>query len=471
MKRIHPNYLLVIGCLLIILGHFRFGIGILAFLEPIPFLLYLEQRRSRSALLLLFVSLLVGWTIATLKIVTHPIPWFIAPAYGLPIALFKALAFSLYLPFRGHRMAALIFPSAFVLTEWMQANLTPFASWGSMAYTQVDNIIWMQLLALGGPWLLGFVVLFLGFQGFLAVTNTDKTWNPVIPVLLVLAVYAFGAARLSFGEAKSREMMTVATVGTNSDVGASAFQSQEERKAKRDLIYSRMGLAGQAGAELVVWTEAAAGILPEEEPAFQQEIRQVVDSLNIAAIISYVVPLSFEPLRYENKYLAIDSSGTIIHEYLKHEPVPGEPAVKGVEPHQTFTLNGISMGGAICYDFDFPDLAREISKLDVDLVALPSSDWRGIDPIHTQMAIFRAVEGGYSLIRSTRWGLSAVADRFGRIQAMSSDLDETSKLMISQIPRESRRSIYSLSGDWVALLGLILLLVAGYQRISQEKSH
>ena len=53
--------------------------------------------------------------------------------------------------------------------------------------------------------------------------------------------------------------------------------------------------------------------------------------------------------------------------------------------------------GAICYDYDFPYLGLENARLNPSLVVLPSSDWKGIDSIHAQMASVRAIEGGYSL--------------------------------------------------------------------------
>ena len=105
----------------------------------------------------------------------------------------------------------------------------------------------------------------------------------------------------------------------------------------------------------------------------------------------------------------------MVYSYLKHEPVPGEPAVKGREKLEVTTIGGINLGGAICYDYDFPYLAREYGKIGADIVALPSSDWRGIDPLHTRMAAFRALEQGHSILRSTRFGLSAAITPYGEI--------------------------------------------------------
>ena len=79
----------------------------------------------------------------------------------------------------------------------------------------------------------------------------------------------------------------------------------------------------------------------------------------------------------------IRPDGEIDHVYLKHEPVPGEPAVRGMEPMTVVETPLGRASGAICYDYDFPYLAARHARLNVDIMALPSSDWRGIDPIHT----------------------------------------------------------------------------------------
>lgn len=124
-----------------------------------------------------------------------------------------------------------------------------------------------------------------------------------------------------------------------------------------------------------------------------------------------------------------------------------------------------TLGGAICYDFDYPDLARAHGRRGVDIVAVPSSDWRGIDPIHTQMAAVRAIEGGFSLVRSTRWGLSAAVDATGRPRAWRRG---DGGVMVAEVPRVNRWTLYSRLGEWVvALSGLLVgfaLLVAVRRR-------
>ena len=107
----------------------------------------------------------------------------------------------------------------------------------------------------------------------------------------------------------------------------------------------------------------------------------------------------------------------------------------------------MNLGGAICYDYDFPYLAKEYANINADIVALPSSDWRGIDPLHTRMAAYRAIEQGHSILRSTRFGLSAAINPYGEMLSQMSSYDNNNKIMISQLPRKGIRTIYSIIGD------------------------
>ena len=457
MKTIKPIYLLILAAAITAATHMRFGFGILIFLEAIPVLFYLDRTSGWRSKALLFTFLILGWTLTTLKIVTAPLPWFIAFGYGLPLATTRFASYLAFTSFRNSKKAHWVFPTLMVMGEWLQSSLTPFGSWGSAAYTQIDNIVWLQILSIGGIWLLSFGIYFISYQMYDGIRNGfAKTHLARIAIPIVL-LSIFGTARLTWADNSEYASLSVATVGTNSTIGGPELPSSEIRRQNRLKIFDRMRKASDAGSKLVVWTEGATGLLPDEEAGFQSQVAQLTDSLNITAMVSYVILLSTEPFFYENKYIIIDSEGSIQSTYLKHEPVPGEPCTKGVEPHTLFQMDDVSLGGAICYDLDFPALAREISKMGADVVAVPSSDWRGIDPIHTQMAGMRAIEGGFSMIRSTRWGLSATVDPYGRVIGQLSDFNSDEKILVSSVPKNGKRTIYSVLGDWVILAGLVLL--------------
>jgi apolipoprotein N-acyltransferase len=143
----------------------------------------------------------------------------------------------------------------------------------------------------------------------------------------------------------------------------------------------------------------------------------------------------------------INSNGVIDYTYHKHQPVPGEPSEKGKEPLKVFEIANTKVSGAICYDYDFPYLAREIGQLKADIVAIPSSDWRGIDPLHSQMAAFRAIEQGHSVLRSTRFGNSAAITPYGEIIAQMSSFDNNDRILMAHLPVKGMTTLYSIIGD------------------------
>lgn len=102
---------------------------------------------------------------------------------------------------------------------------------------------------------------------------------------------------------------------------------------------------------------------------------------------------------------------------------------------------------------------------------VPASDWRGIDPVHAQMAGLRAIESGVSVLRSTRFGLSLVVDPHGRVRAWRSSFEPGSGVMYAALSTARISTIYALCGDgplWAAAailaLGAVLAWRRGHQR-------
>ncbi len=240
-----------------------------------------------------------------------------------------------------------------------------------------------------------------------------------------------------------------------------AYPCLLKKKNQRDIqgIFNRTAKSAALGAKIVVWNEGAFLLDKTNETNWIDSIQTLANKSNVTIVASYILLTSEAPLRYENKFLLIDAKGKLLHTYLKHQPVPGEPAKKGVGPIQSFQIEGLNLGGAICYDYDFPYLAKENRKANSDIVALPSSDWRGIDPIHTQMACFRAIEQGHSIIRSTRFGLSAAISPYGNMVAKMSAFSSKDKLMISELPKKSITTIHSIIGDSFIYLCITFILL------------
>lgn len=105
-------------------------------------------------------------------------------------------------------------------------------------------------------------------------------------------------------------------------------------------------------------------------------------------------------------------------------------------------------------------MALEHAASGAGLVVVPSSDWRGIDPYHTQMARLRAIEGGFSVFRPVRAATSAAFDAYGRMRASMPFFENNSRVFTASVPTERVPTLYAVIGDSPAVLcGSYLLMV------------
>ena len=84
-----------------------------------------------------------------------------------------------------------------------------------------------------------------------------------------------------------------------------------------------------------------------------------------------------------------------------------------------------------------------------------------MDPLHTQMALFRGIENGAALFRPVNGGLSMAADARGRVLAAT-----RGPVMVADLPKWGRRTAYPFLRDllpWASvawLLGVAFILSA-----------
>lgn len=457
---------LVLFTALTVATHLRYGLGALAWIAAVPALIWLRGVQSwRGQLVLLGVGCL-AWTLAVLKIVTAPLVPALAPVFGVPIALCLTVPMLAYDVLRRRGVGPWAFPVLMIGGEWVQHTLTPFASWGAIAYTQADQLPLMQLAALGGLSAIGFVV-----HAVAAVI--DHAWahgwvaarrHVWAAAGLVLLAYAGGHARIAAATATPTQMMRIAMIDTDSGAGGLPLPTPAQAATWDATLVARTEAAAAAGATLVVWPEAAGLVRAEDEAQWRAARADDARRLNIDLVAAFVTPVATDPLRYENRYAWFGPDGALEHVYRKRFPVPGEPAIAGDAPAPLVERGAARLSGAICYDFDFPQLAKAHGARAVDVVVLPSSDWRGIDPIHTQMAAFRAIEGGFSLIRATRFGLSAAIDATGRMRAWNSAFEASPGFTIADVPAANTPTLFARLGDWPVAVGLLWLLGAFLRR-------
>ncbi len=324
---------LLLGAVLLVASQLRFGIGVLAWLAPVPFLHYLritERWPSRVAFL---AASLVAYTLAIAKIITAPLPLAFAPLFGLPIGLVLSLPLLAIGPLRrqlGEAPAALGFSALMVTAEWTLHGLLPFGTWCSAANTQLDHLALMQLASVTGLHGVSFLVYAFAaaLESVLAAPSPGRRRALAGVAVAIVAASALGQARLAASTASGTARTEVATVDTDSTIGAGPLPTQDELRAVNENLFRRSRAAADAGVALIVWTEAATMVMPEDEARFLGEASAFARDEDVTLVAAYIVPISFEPLRYRNRY-AFVTPGGVDHVYDKHHPVPGEPAVAG----------------------------------------------------------------------------------------------------------------------------------------------
>lgn len=437
----------------------RFNVGLLGWVVLVPWLILARRCAGVGGWAKLAGLVQLGAFLQILKMVTPPIPWPMALAYSVPLALVTTLVLLSFESLRrrlGDAWGLVLLPALVVVGEWSLASLTELASWGALAYTQVDNLPLLQVTALLGLW--GVSALLAAVSGLVALVLSDARpwrWSPAALWLfgLVLAAHAYGSIRLF--TPLPGPVVRVGTVVSDVVLAGPELPPPAEMARSLEVLFARSREAARAGAQVVVWNEGATAVTTAEEPGLVARAHAFAAAEGVDLIAAYVVPLD-GMRRFENKYVWVTPEGPI-ETYLKHHPVPGEGSIAGDAPLVVHTRPYGRAAGAICYDYDFPAMGRAHAALGAELVLLPSSDWPGIDPYHTQMASIRGIEGGFAVARSVRAATSAVLDAHGVARGRTSELEGT-RLLVADVPVGGGPTLHRRIGDLLPLTaGLVLL--------------
>jgi apolipoprotein N-acyltransferase len=412
-----------------------------------------------------------------------PVP---GPAYW---AITAAIALTVTVPFALDRLAAarlgwpgatLVFPLACVAAEFLQSRLTPAATWGSIAYTQYGVLPLMQIAAVLGIWGITFLIAWFAATAEL-VWSRDLDWSaiatPVVTCALVLgAIVIGGTVRIAFAPT-DRPSIRVAAVNRPVDlfVPGEMTRISEDRMAPderdrlagklarlRDWFLNESRREAQAGARLIAWPETNLLIFAQDEAAFLARAQQLARETHVYLAMGMGTVHRGEPLPMENKIVVIDPAGTIIISYRKSHAVQGWEAGimrRGDGRLPVVTTSEGRIAAAICLDADFPEFIRQAGAASADLLIVPANEWQAIKVVHAQMAAFRAIENGVTLIRPAASGLATAVDPWGRRLGVADYFAPGDRTMVAQVPTGGIRTIYARVGDlfaWLCVVGLVV---------------
>ena len=456
------------------------SIAIAAWLAPVFFLRFVREESAALGLPVTYLALTAGFAFQFRGMV--PIPgigyYIFLLLYGLPLVFPYALDRLLHRRLHG-LSGTLLFPCAWAFAEYLVSR-GPFASWGSAAYSQYGNLALLQLLSVTGLWGVAFLMGWFAAvcnhvweQGLDSREARRSAWICAATICLVILL---GGARLSVFPPTSQTVRVAslsrrrlepqlsdavaqrmfAGKATNDDLDvirswAAAIEDDLLTRAEREM---------RAGAKIVFWGEANAPVLKDAEPAFVSRGAALASKYNVYLGMALGVLNQGQERPIENKLVLIQPDGRVAWEYHKAHPVPGPDAAvqfRGDGKLRELDTPYGRLSSIICFDGDFPQLLAQAGILHADVVLDPSNDWRAIDPWHTQMASFRAIEQGFHLIRQTSQGLSAAYDYQGRRLAAMDHYQTAEYDMVSEVPTKGTRTIYSVLRDWFAWVCFVAL--------------
>ena len=371
----------------------------------------------------------------------------------------------------------MLLPVAAVMTEYVAASLLPLgASIGTRANTQSDWLALLQVIALFGPYAIGFLIA-------LSATTANAIWERPTRAtvlryggafaILKLAIIASGETRLAIA-ANSGLGDTVKVAAVNPSfavreparkgVAMGNYPASAETLAavatptmrttyaavQEELLASTRA-AARAGARIVIWSETAAPVLEADKLPFLQRVASLARDEGIYVNAAIGVPYE----RNETFLFGPDGSGN--WHYRKTHPVPLMEPVAAFysRPPVKQTRYG-RLTNLICYDADWPSLSR----INADIMLLPGWDWPQEGYVHTiKISRLRAIENGYSMVRADYNGLTAAFDPYGRVLASKDTLAGEASTTIVDVPTRGVTTLYSQTGDVLAWLCAALTLI------------
>ena len=132
-----------------------------------------------------------------------------------------------------------------------------------------------------------------------------------------------------------------------------------------------------------------------------------------------------------------------------------------------FTQLDAQSGVEICKDMDFPTLSRQYGQRGIGVMFVPASDYDVDGRMHSRMALMRAVESGFALIRAARHGLLTVSDDRGHIIAERRSNSAPLASVVAAVGIEQGDTIYRHIGDWTAYIAFVLVFIGAAKLMAQ----
>ena len=443
----------------------------LLWFAPLPVLVFASRSSWWSAAIVAYLSLMAGgfgmWRyfhllgapfIAWLSVYSIA-----ALVFAAAVLLFRALRR------RGAWWSALLaIPSVWVSYEYIRNLATSGGTAGSLAYTQLNFLPFLQLASVTGPWGMSFLLLL--FPSALAIgwhARRQARRVVVTSIAIIVVVLIFGAVRLAVPQSGPKMRVGLIASDATGDVWT-APDGVRTQRLFRDYAGEALKLAA-SGARILVLPEKIGTVSDSDAQSGNAAFQSLANKTN-ATIVAGMVHVS-SPVEYNEA--RVYTPGVPPRSYDKEHMLP--PFESKFRPGTTITLlpkRAETCGVAICKDLDFTSPSRRYGLAGAGLMLAPAWDFTIDRWWHGHIAIMRGVEDGFGLARAAKNGYLTVSDNRGRIVAETRSDSAPFATLITDVPAGHSATVYLLLGDWFAWLSLVLLVftLAQLHRVWRNKA-
>lgn len=469
MRRFLFHLLPFLSAVLLWLAFHPADLGILGWPALAPLLVY--AVRAPRAWLMFLCSWLAGWVFfaAGLSWMAHA-----APVGPPAIALYKALYFSffaLFVRILARRMPlALAAPALWTALEYARSHLFSGLPYLLLGYTQHELLTLIQIADVGGPWVVGALVVLVNaavarailvrLEGRVVMRDAGFRSSLAAASIAMCAAWGYGMWRLSKVELEDGPRIAVIQPNIPQEAkNISLGEEQARRIFDKHVALTRQVCEQPGKRDLIVWPESviyggllyspdtgryAGSFLLDDMTALSRDVKTPIFFGSEVGEVPADDPYAFDRYEYTNSAILVDGERGIVYRYNKchlvlfTEKIPKLPFVEHFTEKYTgykrlvsfragtrfnqFEVGGRRVGTIICFENVFPEISREYARNGAEiLVNISNEGWfKGSAELDQMLVIsrFRAIENRISIVRGTNTGISGVIEPTGQIATL-----------------------------------------------------
>jgi len=452
----------------------RWALAPVAWVAPALGLFIVHRNSTRRGVFLIYATTFCGASIGWYGTIPFPLPIYVVfMLFNAFVGTLPYLIDRLLVPRFGHRLAAtLIFPLAVTSVEYLLLADGPLGSFGAQAYTQSGLGPLVQFASVAGLWGITFVVAWFASTVHWAIRRYQLGLSFIggaaLYTAVVVVILGFGTVRVLFVP-EARQSVSVASFTAAhvdmvemtqlAQIDAAAFRQRTE--AQHTAYLNGTIRAAKTGAQIVLWPELAGLGMVDDVNRLVERGRVLADDHNIYLAMPLFTLDPTGKTQSVNKLVIADPNGTIVLQHVKYGGNLLEGTLPGTPEVQTVDTPFGRLAAVICWDTDYPAVIRQAGQQNVDILLSPAFVWPEVAAIHAEMASFRAIENGLTLVRHSDNGFSFISDPYGRNVAWEDHRGQEDAIMVAWAPVMTTRTLYPWVGDIVgqaSVGGLLLVL-------------